>query len=276
MMKWTSTLTALSLSVIGFSALSAQDNNYQSELTVSYMDFSSNKLDIDPTWGVQYSYYGSPISQSASPYQLNRFLSQTSVLDLNYSNTDSNNTYGIAGKYVFDSKWFVGANYQSTDTGSFGDADIYNVNLGYYLNEFTSVYVAATKTDSGNSRSAIIIDDYQYDIGIKSFIETTYGEGVYFTADYSFSDDEIKTPIGTTKLDYRNWGVSVDYYLTNAFSIGGSYSDASYDNAEDTYAVNAAYFIRLVDNISLSIRADKTLEPSSSGFSYDIGLVGRF
>ena len=274
MMKWTSTITALSLSVIGFSAMSAQDNNFQNELTVNYMDYSSNKFDKDPTWGVVYSYYGSPISQSSSPYQLNRFLAQTSVLDLNYSNRDSDNSYGIGGEYVFDSKWFIGANYERVETSPSGDADIYDVSIGYYANDFTKLYFSANRAESGNQVDGS--ESYQYDIGIRTFLETSYGEGFYITADLDFVDSEVRNKANKTNSDYRAWGVSVDYYFTDSFSVGGSYADASYDGAKDSYTVNAAYFVRLIDHVSLSLNATKALEPSTSGFFYDIGLVGRF
>ena len=274
MMKGMSTLTALGFGLISFSALSANDNDFQNEISINYMDYSSSKITIDPTWSAQYSYYGAPISQSNSPYQLNRFMSQTSVLDLSYSNTDSNDSYSIGGEYVFDSHWFVGADYQHTDNDVFGDSKIYSANFGYYANEYTKIFFAATKSDAGNS--FIDLETYNYSIGINSFISTAYGEGVFVSANYGYTENESKSVFGNDKTDFRSWTVAADYYLTNAFSVGGSYNDSTFDGGDDTYSVNAAYFLRIIDNLSLKVHADKRIEPSSNGFTYDVALIGRF
>lgn len=274
MMKWTSTITALSLSMISASAFSANDEKFQNELTISYMDLSSSSIDVEPTWSAQYTYFGSHISQKTSPYQLNRFISQTSTLDLNYSNTDGDSSYGIGGEYVFDSKWFIGGDYQRADYSLFGDTDVYNANFGYYINDFTKVYFAASKSEEDTSLAQL--DGYQYDIGLKTFIRTAYGEGVYVTADYTYNDSEVKTVLGTVKSNSKGWGIKADYYFTKSFSLGGSYSDSTFENSDDTYAVSADYFLRIVDNVSIEFSADKVIEPSEQGFSYHVSLIGRF
>ena len=274
MMKGMSTLTALGFGLISFSALSANDNNFQNEITINYMDYSSSKSAEEPTWKAKYSYYGSAISQSDSPYQLNRFMAQTTVLDLTYTNNDRNDSYGIGGEYVFDSKWFIGGDYQYADNDVFGHSHVYSANFGYYANDYTKLFFAATKSDTGNS--FIDLETDTYSLGVNSFIATELGEGVYISANYSHTETETKSPFYNDKTDYRSWEVSADYYLTNSFSVGGKYNDSTFEGLDDTYSVNAAYFLRIIDNLSLKVNVDKQIEPSISGFTYDIALVGRF
>ncbi len=111
--KKSALFTALSL--VGFGTLATQDADYQHEVSLSTFDYVDGDFSQDATFSANYRYYVSPVSQKNGPYALSGFLAHTSNVGVEYGHSGSVGSYSLDGQYVFDSNFFIKANYQTID-----------------------------------------------------------------------------------------------------------------------------------------------------------------
>jgi hypothetical protein len=246
-------VTALAL-VLGFVALptvAAQDAPFQHQAGFAY---GANTEEFgDGLWDLNYRFYLDSVSQEKGPYALNGFLAQSSNVGANYSMQDDTDLdiFSVDGTYVFDSKWFVGAQIKRFDAGIF-DTDTYELNAGYYFND--SSKVAAFYTDGSDIDSV-------YGAEIRSFIDLANTTGIDLSAGWTHADED----------DMFN--VNADWYVTKSWSVGLGYVDSGFD---DNFVANTAYWLPISDAFSATFALSKILDSDVDGFFAAVGVVGRF
>ncbi len=256
------------LSLVSASTLAAYDDDYQHEVSISAADNTSDSKS-DTHWKGNYTYYAKAIDQTDGPYRLNAFLAQTSHVSLMYGHQDNNDDYGIQGKLFLPRHWFIAGEYQRREILG-DDVDVYHFEVGNYINEFTKVYVSAERKDVNDSKQAAEEDAYR--LGIKSFISLPGDTGILLKAAYIYKDSEYNGK--STSTD--NVKLEADYYFNRAFSVSAHFGNGDNDDAD--YGVKADYFLRLSDNISLDLSADKYFEDDdkNDGVYWIAELIGRF
>jgi len=246
------TALAILLGFVSVNAAAAQDNPYQHEAGLKY---SANSEEFsDGLWNANYRFYISPVDQTKGPYALNGFLAQTSNVGANYSNYDESDldTIGVDGTYVFASKWFIAANYQRSEIGSF-DWNTYGAEVGYYFNDSSAV--SAFYNDGSDS-----IEE-SYGLKVRSFIALQSTTGVDLSANWTHQDSD----------DTFNLGA--DWYVTKSWSVGLGYTD---DGHYDTFVLKTAYWLRLSDSFSANFELARELDSDADGVFIGLGLTGRF
>jgi len=270
-----------------------QDNAYQHEAEVTYNAFSESYS--DGSWNGQYRYYFTPVSQEKVPYALSGFLAQASNLGGHYSKQNSDidvAIYSIDGEYVFEDKWYLGANYQNSDwdySNTKNEADAYGVTLGYYFNDTSSVYVNygksenTTKQNYLNSMNGVWqyeVDSTAYGIGAKSYLPLTSSQGILFSGLFSHSSYDSTTTSPTDKYEFsdssNNLSAAADWYITRSWSVGATYATTFDSDRDDRYDINTGYTLRITDGISAKFNLSKQLEPDMDGVFAGIGINGRF
>ncbi|ARD24085.1 putative porin [Shewanella japonica] len=247
-------VTALALlsGLFALPAIAAQDAPFQHEAGLEY---SANTEEFgDGIWDLNYRYYIKPVSQDNGPYALNGFLAQTTNIGAGYSMFDDadTDTVRIDGTYVFDSKWFVGAEYNRFEIGDFS-GNLYQFEAGYYFND--SSKVAAFYVDGS--------DDFEsfYGAEIRSFLAFETTTGIDLGAMWTHTDND----------DIFN--LNADWYVTKAWSVGLGYVD---DGSDNDFAAKTAYWLRMSDAFSATFEVSKVLDSDVDGFGASIGIVGRF
>ncbi|NMH65431.1 putative porin [Shewanella salipaludis] len=251
-MKQTTAALAILLSLASTAAMAVQDNSYQHEAGLNY---NGNSEEFgDGTWNANYRYYFKSVDQAKGPYALNGFLAQESNLGASYSNYDAldTDTFGIDGTYVFDSNWFVSANYSRVDVGSH-DANTYGAEVGYYFNNASSVSAFFNDGDNNIEES--------YGLKLRSFIALKSTSGVDLSASWTHADSDDA------------FNVKADWYINKAWSVGLGYSD---NGDDDNFSVSTAYWWRLSDSFSANFGLAKVLDSDVDGVDIGLGLIGRF
>ncbi|NRB23226.1 putative porin [Shewanella sp.] len=251
-MKHTTTALAILLSLSSMSAVAAQDNDFQHEAGLEY---NANSEDAgDGAWNAYYRYYFEGVDQGKSPYVLNGFLAQASNIGANYSNFDviDSDTIGVDGTFVFDSNWFVSANYQRNEIGNF-DFNTFGAEVGYYFNDSSAVSAFYQDGDSD-------VED-SYGLTLRSYIALQSTAGVDLQANWIHSDSD------------NMFNVGADWYVNNAWSVGAGYSDSKFF---DGFDIRTAYWLRISDSFSASFEISKVLDSDADGVGFGIGVIGRF
>ncbi len=149
-------ITTLLLSSLFTCSVHADNPSFQHELSASTLSSTS---DFDEaTWFASYRYFAVPVLTNNSPYALNSFFAQTSNVGAEYikNNLNDEDTYNLDGTYVFDSKFFIGIDYQSFNDNSddwyFNDDEVsYGAKVGYFFNESTEVSLFYRNRSGDNS-----------------------------------------------------------------------------------------------------------------------------
>lgn len=269
---------AVVLGLLSANTLAAEDRAYQHDATLSYG--GSTESFSDGSWGANYRYYFTPVSQDSVPYAISGFLAQTSNIGGGTGLGDDIDAYNIDGEYVFASKWFIGARYANIDADVY-ESDNYSLNLGYYFNSTSSVYIGY-----GNSRSDYSAgigskgksDSDSVTLGVRSFIplQSTAGVDLKASVSYGESTSRINDGINSSwrsESDSTSASFGADWYILQAWSIGANYNVTE---GTDPYDINTAYHWRITDFISLRASVTKYIEPDVDGANISLGVNGRF
>ncbi|RTR28865.1 putative porin [Shewanella atlantica] len=275
-MKKNALTVAIFASFMAFSANANSEaktssaNRYQHEANVT---LSTHTDDFgDGLWNLNYRYYLHPVNIENGPYALNGFIAQESNIGAQYTqmnNYSDNDMYSIHGSYVFDSKWFIGANYQKINIDndwsiySF-DENRYGINLGYYFNSSSEVSVFYQRSDSSDSYdgryNATVIDgpvfksssfekdDSNYGVNLHSFIPLQAISGIELLANWTHSSSHATNKtifdpgsrVYTSDSDNDQILIAADVYINQSWSIGADYlwEDwyAEYKDPDDIYS----------------------------------------
>lgn len=252
MNKFNASALVIALGLSSFGAIAAQDNSYQHEASVGYV---TNTEEVsDGILGINYRYYATPVTQNASPYALNGFLAQTSNIGANYSTFDAIDvdTMGVDGTYVFDSKFFVGMNYQNNSIGN-TDFNTYGIELGYYVNPLTAISAFYDDGDDNATES--------YGLKARRYLELESTPGIDLSASWLHVDSD------------NQYNLAADWYVSNSWSVGSGYTR---NDAGGDFDIRTAYWLRISDNFSANFAAWKVIDSDVDGVGLGIAVVGRF
>ncbi|GAA0792877.1 MULTISPECIES: putative porin [Pseudomonadati] len=145
---------ALLASFLSFSTFAAENLPFHHEAEIGFMDSSE---DSDGLVNAKYSYYFTAVEQTERPYQLAAFLNQGAIISARYATTEYQDLYALSGEYVFDSKWFIGAEYlkianETSFLNLFDDIDTYHINTGYYFSESSKLTLGYTTSSQSESQ----------------------------------------------------------------------------------------------------------------------------
>ncbi|RYV02980.1 hypothetical protein SOPP22_06740 [Shewanella sp. OPT22] len=270
-MKFTQTALAVLLGCVSFSSFATNDKPFQHQVSISAADSVNSDYDSDTFWSASYQYHFSPVSQEKGPYALNNWLAQTSELGATIASGGDSRNYGLDGKYVTDSKWFISANYLISDLDAPRNPSIdrYGVSVGYYLDDWTSISLSYDRIEFNK-----LLSDPEttgYAINASKYFSFENDRGLFLSGSFSYADFKH----GEYNDDSTSLSISSDYYFNKSWSIGANYARDN-DN-DDTYGLQTSYFWRMSDSVSLITAISKVLEPDSgSGFGVGLNLTGRF
>lgn len=300
-MNKTSLTLAVLLALTSTHIYAVQDTAYQHEAEVTYAGYSESFS--DGSWNGQYRYYFTPVSQEKTPYALSGFLAQTSNLGGQYSKKNGDfdvTAYSIDGEYVFEDKWYIGANYQNLDwdsnqnlgwdySSTKHESDAYSVTLGYYFNDTSSVYINYGKSENTTKQSYLtsnVVKNEQfstdttfYGIGVKSYLPLSSDQGILLSGLFNHSSYDSTTTSPYDNYQFsdssNNLNAAADWYITRSWSVGAMYGTSFDSDRDDSYGINTAYTLRITDGISAKFHLSKQLEPDMDGVFAGIGVNGR-
>ncbi len=280
-------LTAFSSSL---STLVMADDDYQHDGTVTYFDQTESSS--DGTFKLDYRYYFSSINDNKTPYLLSGYLGQVSNIGGFYSGIGNDfDQYNISGEYVFDSKWFIKAQYSNFEADSSFENDNYGVTLGYYFNPSSSFYIEYIRSSGGydiSESSSFRKSDTEQDsitLGADTYVQFDWTEGLYlsgrytysdYTVDSVFNDPDISDSGGSYSDSNSTALVEADWYVTNSWSVGASYFYDFDESEYDSWLLSTDYYLPITDTMAAVFTAAKELDSDIDGFSYSIGVNGRF
>ncbi len=279
--------------LVGLTSISSPvlaNDSYQHDASVTYYD--NTESDGSGMFGVDYRYYFSAVSQANKPYLLRGFLSQTSNIGAFYNGIGEDfNTYKVDGEYVLDSKWFLKASYHKFEADSGFDSDNYSIGFGYYFNRSSAAFFDYSSTSgeysigdemSGSQKSSSDTDNYS--VGVRSYIEFDWSSGIYLEASYSYQDYEVTSEISLpdfeskmSSSDSNSYaGLAADWYITDSWSVGTSYS-YDFDNSDnDNWDISSEYYLPISNGIAAVFGIQTNLDSDIDGMGYRIGVNGRF
>ncbi|WP_351088029.1 hypothetical protein [Shewanella sp. S1-49-MNA-CIBAN-0167] len=254
---------ALMLALSTSSVYAAQDNAYHHEAEIGFLDSSG---EADGLVNANYRYYFKAVEQADKPYALAGFFHQGSTVAARYVTTDVEDLYNISGEYVFDSKWFIGAevsrlNIEEDNYSSSPDSfTTYSANLGYFFTDHSALtlnYSRMSESESSSFASATYNSEgYKsndldvFSLNYEHFIPLQSTAGVMLTGAFSYSDQKFtsndlsssvdnlgQVTIRDSKIDMGysiyNLAINADWYINNAWSVGANveqrYLDTSYN-----------------------------------------------
>ncbi|OUS30036.1 hypothetical protein A9Q98_05425 [Thalassotalea sp. 42_200_T64] len=270
-MKLTVPLVAFTSLLSSFSACAVNNDSYQHQFGVGT---SASTDDVDDGFlSANYRYYFTAVDQQTVPYQLSSFLAQSSNVGGNYLTFDDYSRFVIDGRYVDDSKWFVGGAVEAIDN-SHSDDNFYTVQGGYFLNSTTSIYGEYTYGNNSHSNSELDLNNFS--LIAKTFLPLEHTQGVHFSARLEHARSSYESERDGLNYDFNNSSNSIllnsDCYFTQAWSVGARYFRRS---DRDLFSVDTAYTWRVTDSFSVYSRIQKYIEPNEDGLVIDLNLIWR-
>ncbi|MBB1360867.1 hypothetical protein H5125_01685 [Shewanella sp. SR44-4] len=256
---------ALMLALATIPAYAAQDNTYHHEAEIGFLDSSG---EADGLVNANYRYYFKAVEQADKPYALAGFFNQGSTVSARYATTDFQDLYHIAGEYVFDSKWFLGAgvNQLNADDAVF-DITTYEISAGYFFSEHSTLSLNYTTNSESESNNGAYLE-YEFEsyfsqnidaitLTYEHFIPLQSTAGVFITGAVGYQnpqyinnemltqvDGSTPTIVQDSKINFENdiytVAVFADWYINNAWSVGATYyrtdvnTDFSSSNIDDS------------------------------------------
>jgi hypothetical protein len=239
---------ALMLALATIPAYAAQDNTYHHEAEIGFLDSSG---EADGLVNANYRYYFKAVEQADKPYALAGFFNQGSTVSARYATTDFQDLYHIAGEYVFDSKWFLGAgvNQLNADDAVF-DITTYEISAGYFFSEHSKLSLNYTTNSESESNNGAYLE-YEFEsyfsqnidaitLTYEHFIPLQSTAGVFITGAVGYQnpqyinnemltqvDGSTPTIVQDSKINFENdiytVAVFADWYINNAWSVGATY-----------------------------------------------------
>jgi|TARA_R110000851_G_scaffold129525_2_gene262324 outer membrane protein W len=254
---------ALMLALSTSSVYAAQDNAYHHEAELSFLDSDDGG---DGLFNANYRYYFKAVEQADKPYALSGFFHQGSTVAARYSTSSLDNLYQLSGQYVFDSKWFIGAevrqvNFEEDNYSiSLESFTTYSANLGYFFTDHSALTLNYSRMSESES-SSFASTSYNYEaynsrvndvfsLTYEHFIPLQSTAGVMLTGAFSYSDQKITSNDLSSSVDnlgqvtirdskiymgysIYNLAINADWYINNAWSVGANveqrYLDTNYN-----------------------------------------------
>lgn len=292
------------------SAARAEEFSWQLSGVTSRVEVGDFSRD---SWAVDGTYYVNPIDDSAGPYALASFLHPTTRVSAAASQIDSEinddpTAFTLNGAYVLPGKkWYVGANYATTDLGDLpppitrSDQKGYGVLAGRYLGASTTVELGLGRSEDSFENSlclagvpcAAVIpytvettrDSVDLDVfHVRRFRSLTYslrGSVSQTEADVDFSSP---LPSLATQVDgptLRVYSVAGELFPTNRLGIRLGFSRPDGEGAADaeSYDVGTTWFFRprvaVQFTLSRTSRDDVPLGGIDHSDSAGIRFIGR-
>ncbi|MCL1065766.1 hypothetical protein L2735_02955 [Shewanella olleyana] len=258
--------SAIAISFLAFSAQASdtqtsENNSFQHDTSASYITDTDNS--DNAYLFASYRYYFNAVSTDLGPWALSTFLAQSSNFGFNYLKSDlfETSSYQVDGTYVFDSKWFVGANYQQiNDDSDYGpwpydyDESLYGLKLGYYFNESSQISLFYQNQSGSDSYQHTSGSGQNFQIGLlaanfdnqsdtfgleaQSYIPMESISGVNLLARWQYTDASqyyyfrlaqdgfMPERDFTTDIDntLNHIYLAADFYINKSWSIGAHYT----------------------------------------------------
>ncbi|QYK12708.1 porin family protein [Shewanella rhizosphaerae] len=274
-------------------------NTFQHEANVSFGTDTDHFE--DGVWNLDYRFYFKPVEKNNAPHALAGFLAQSSYLGGMYAQEnayDDTVRYTVDGRYVMDSKWFIGANYLYLDVAqddliaSVIDEDQtgYGINFGYYFNDSSEVaiyYQYQGNSDSWSLSTEEVVnydlDNSLYGAHIRTYfpLQSTTGLDLKAQIEYGKLESSSVIPSQSIESRYENdtthVSLSADWYITPAWSVGAGYSWFNSDaKAQLPTQDNTVYTYSYDDSINLFNLSTKYWWQISNNFAANFAGVKRF
>lgn len=233
-------LLSAAIAVLSSSVVYAQD--YQFEVGAGYVNGDNGTNDFD-AYGLNAQLHLDKVDTSKGPLAEAAFLDKSSFLDLSWvtseddvSGADSEDTFGIGGRFVTGKNIIIEANY--TD---FEDDSAIKVGVGTYINNNMDVVVSYQDYDKADL-STLAVDMH----GLHKLQGQT---ALAFDLGLSYLD--------VADEDAYRFSAGADYYLNNAFSIGAGVAFLTADNYDaSTVDIRADYFVTPIARIGVSYESE--------------------
>ncbi|WP_282167335.1 putative porin [Shewanella japonica] len=281
---------AIAISFVAFSAqandtLASANNSFHHDTSASYITDTDNS--DNAYLFASYRYYFDAVSTDLGPWALNTFLAQSSNFGVNYLKSDlaETSSYQVDGTYVFESNWFIGANYQqiNDDDDSFAwpynyDESLYGLKLGYYFNESSQISIFYQNQSGSDSYQHTSGSGQNFQIGLlaanfdnqsdtfgietQSYIPMESINGVNLFARWQYTDASqyyyyrlaqdgfLPERYFTTDIDntFNHIFLAADFYINKSWSIGAQYAWQDIDKKQ----FNSSSFTPEGETIELS------------------------
>lgn len=247
------------LHIIGLVALGAtvHANAYQAEVIGSYSntDFGATNTDID-TFELGGEYYINGVQSASGPFQEAAYLDQATLLRASYVDLDETDGAVIGGRFVDqNSGMLFDANVNT------GDLDGFDVGLGMYLNDNSSVIASYIEEDDFTDG---------YGIGYKNLLSQNNGTYINLEAGVQFLENEVDQETTT-------YAVAGDYYLDKTLSFGLDVAFNSDDVADSTlYGINASKFLAQAITLEAALLQEDIDGQDDENTSFILGGKMRF
>ncbi|MDG1943844.1 MAG: hypothetical protein P8J17_06255 [Halioglobus sp.] len=218
--------------------------------------------DIDENiGGVFGTWYMEEVDTSKGPLREAAFLDHASDITLEYTdgkidtgklgpnlNNDDQQTYSVSSRYIAEgpgwklSGWLVDLGYERADINN-SRTNIYNVGVGKYITENTTLVFDYTNIDIGDGGG----DADSYELDLDHFFAFDNGG---LKANLSYGNTSRK---GSDDVD--TWIIGGTWYLNNNIGFGAEYINTSLDGSDTVngYSLDADWFITESFGVNLAL-----------------------
>ncbi len=216
--------TALSLAVACAMGASSAAMAYQFEVSLGF-DTAERSSQDNEQWSLSGTYYLAPIDDSTGPLAEAAFLNKASYVTASYgylANDAQGHAYSLGGEYVIpEGNFIIGANYGWGD-GPTGNNEQYNVSLGKYLTDTTTVRLNYLDWESNVTGEELEV------IGVSlRHLTGDIGMGRQIAVEGDVSRVEVENDLIDGDASGTRVGVGADLYVNPQFSFG---ADLGYTN----------------------------------------------
>jgi len=223
------TYLAMAVAAASLVAQPALAQDYQMEAGLSYISYDYDVGSSDSAMGVDFRYNFETVSTAGKPLAEAQFLGRNGGADLGYVAVDKadSTTMSVGGDYWLDDI-YVAASFINHDDGTDKESAI-GIKAGYMLDDSLRVHLGFS--NKGYVAGSGVNDDSTLSVGAKY---TADMGGNYINLEGEFLNSS----------DYKIFGVSGDYYLTNELSAGIGLEKSDISGADKmAIELGANYFV---------------------------------